>query len=221
MSIVSSTARCLIRRRSAGSALRRALAIHRPDSNSELFAFPRERPGLDYALNWSLNADGVTPGGDAYRLTKASQAERLLGGKAALVSDSATAANEIEDETVFDAALEQTVKFLEAAPVLYVAEGDAPQTRVPCRVITDDLGLAATTISQVVEQMPLREPTELKVTCFVASRGPDFAALDFFDEEGEERVKIVLSGADANAAKLQASISAAVEKLQEPLESEA
>ena len=25
--------------------------------------FPRERDGLDYGLNWSLNADGVTPSG--------------------------------------------------------------------------------------------------------------------------------------------------------------
>lgn len=213
-----SAARWLTWRRPGGSALRRALAIQRPDTDSETFSFPRERPGLDYALNWSLNADGVTPGGDAYRLTKASQAERLLGGKAAPVTESATAADEVDDEAVFDAALEQTINSLEAARALYVAEGDAPQTRVPCRVITDDLRLAATTISQVVEQMPLREPTELKVTCFVATSGPDFAALDFFDEEGEERVKIVLSGADANAAKLKASISIAVEKLQEPIE---
>lgn len=34
--------------------------------------FPRERPGLDYKLNWSLNADDVTPYHDAYRNADAS-----------------------------------------------------------------------------------------------------------------------------------------------------
>jgi hypothetical protein len=29
--------------------------------------FPRQRPGLDYDLNWSLADDDVTPKGDAYR----------------------------------------------------------------------------------------------------------------------------------------------------------
>ena len=29
--------------------------------------FPAERPGLNYDLNWSMNDDGVTPSGDAYR----------------------------------------------------------------------------------------------------------------------------------------------------------
>lgn len=29
--------------------------------------FPREKPGLDYKLNWSLAADDITPSGDAYR----------------------------------------------------------------------------------------------------------------------------------------------------------
>lgn len=39
----------------------------------EALVFPRERPGLDYRFNWSLNADGVTP-------TKKS-AFRLMAGK--------------------------------------------------------------------------------------------------------------------------------------------
>ena len=39
----------------------------------ESLVFPRERPGLDYKFNWSLNADGVTP-------TKKS-AFRLMAGK--------------------------------------------------------------------------------------------------------------------------------------------
>lgn len=34
---------------------------------------------MDYALNWSLNGDGVTPSHQAFRLTKASAGAKLLG----------------------------------------------------------------------------------------------------------------------------------------------
>lgn len=54
---------------------RRALSTA-PSSLSrvgEALVFPRERPGLDYKFNWSLNGDGVTP-------TKRS-AFRLMAGK--------------------------------------------------------------------------------------------------------------------------------------------
>ena len=41
---------------------------------------PPPPPGKDYMLNWSLNRDGVTPRGDAYRFTKAATAVKALEG---------------------------------------------------------------------------------------------------------------------------------------------
>jgi len=43
--------------------------------------YPREAPGLDYKLNWSLNADDVTPAGNAYRNLDAAQLKGKKGGK--------------------------------------------------------------------------------------------------------------------------------------------
>lgn len=219
---IMSTSWVMLRSTSRGSGLvrlaRRWLALERPTRDDEFIAFPRERPGLNYALNWSLNGDGLTPGGDAYRLTKAKQAEKLLGTTAEAVVGSADAAGEV-DEAVFDGALDDMISRLEKAQTLYVAEGDAPQQRLACRVITDDLALAASVMSHIIEQMPLREPTELPVTCFVSGSAPDFAAYDIFDEADKgERVKIVLGGAQATAAKLKASLAVAADKLLEPKE---
>ncbi|KAJ8612345.1 hypothetical protein CTAYLR_008370 [Chrysophaeum taylorii] len=171
--------------------------------------------GLDYTLNWSLNGDGVTPGGEAFRITKPAYAAKLLGGAPSALGAPTDPAGEV-DEEAFDAAMQRSVEILEAAKVLYVTEGDAPGERVPCRIITDDLGLAATAMGQVVEQMPLREPKGLKITCFATPAGPDFAAFDLFEEKGEERAKIILSGADASASKVKASVQLAAAKLLEP-----
>ena len=64
--------------RTAGA--RRTLALARPTEDADSVQFPREGPGLDYALNWSLCGDGVVPSKHAYRITKVQTAEQLLGG---------------------------------------------------------------------------------------------------------------------------------------------
>ena len=64
--------------RTAGA--RRTLALARPTEDADSVQFPREGPGLDYALNWSLCGDGVVPSKLAYRITKVQAAEQLLGG---------------------------------------------------------------------------------------------------------------------------------------------
>lgn len=43
--------------------------------------FPRERPGLDYNLNWSLADDSVTPRGDAFRNASLQQLLMYAPGK--------------------------------------------------------------------------------------------------------------------------------------------
>ena len=60
---------------------RRTLALARPTEDADSVQFPREGPGLDYALNWSLCGDGVVPSKLAYRITKVQTAEQLLAAR--------------------------------------------------------------------------------------------------------------------------------------------
>ena len=189
--------------RTAGA--RRTLALARPTEDADSVQFPREGPGLDYALNWSLCGDGVVPSKLAYRITKVQTAEQLLGGPAEAPAGAGSAAAVVDDDDAFDDAFDEAATALEAADALYVAEGDAPGTRTPCRVISGDLGLAATAMAHCLERMPLRAPTELPVTAYVAPSCADYAGAVVEDA----RLKIVLCGAQATAASVKASLAAA------------
>ena len=189
--------------RTAGA--RRTLALARPTEDADSVQFPREGPGLDYALNWSLCGDGVVPSKLAYRITKVQTAEQLLGGPPEAPAAAGSAAAVVDDDDAFDDAFDEAATALEAADALYVAEGDAPGTRTPCRVISGDLGLAATAMAHCLERMPLRAPTELPVTLYAAPSCADYAGAVVEDA----RLKIVLCGAQATAASVKASLAAA------------
>ena len=197
--------------RTAGA--RRTLALARPTEDADSVQFPREGPGLDYALNWSLCGDGVVPSKLAYRITKVQTAEQLLGGPPEAPAAAGSAAAVVDDDDAFDDAFDEAATALEAADALYVAEGDAPGTRTPCRVISGDLGLAATAMAHCLERMPLRAPTELPVTAYVAPSCADYAGAVVEDA----RLKIVLCGAQATAASVQASLAAAPAMLEAAL----
>ena len=194
--------------RTAGA--RRTLALARPTEDADSVQFPREGPGLDYALNWSLCGDGVVPSKLAYRITKVQTAEQLLGGPPEAPAAAGSAAAVVDDDDAFDDAFDEAATALEAADALYVAEGDAPGTRTPCRVISGDLGLAATAMAHCLERMPLRAPTELPVTLYVAPSCSDYAGAVVEDA----RLKIVLCGAQATAASVKASLAAAPAMLE-------
>ena len=194
--------------RTAGA--RRTLALARPTEDADSVQFPREGPGLDYALNWSLCGDGVVPSKLAYRITKVQTAEQLLGGPPEAPAGAGSAAAVVDDDDAFDDAFDEAATALEAADALYVAEGDAPGTRTPCRVISGDLGLAATAMAHCLERMPLRAPTELPVTLYVAPSCADYAGAVVEDA----RLKIVLCGAQATAASVKASLAAAPAMLE-------
>ena len=183
--------------------LARAADVCLKDADS--VQFPREGPGLDYALNWSLCGDGVVPSKLAYRITKVQTAEQLLGGPPEAPAGAGAAAAAVDDDDAFDDAFDEAATALEAADALYVAEGDAPGTRTPCRVISGDLGLAATAMAHCLERMPLRAPTELPVTLYVAPSCSDYTGAVVEDA----RLKIVLCGAQATAASVKASLAAA------------
>ena len=194
--------------RTAGA--RRTLALARPTEDADSVQFPREGPGLDYALNWSLCGDGVVPSKLAYRITKVQTAEQLLGGPPTAPAGAGAAAAAVDDDDAFDDAFDEAATALEAADALYVAEGDAPGTRTPCRVISGDLGLAATAMAHCLERMPLRAPTELPVTLYVAPSCSDYTGAVVEDA----RLKIVLCGAQATAASVKASLAAAPAMLE-------
>ena len=194
--------------RTAGA--RRTLALARPTEDADSVQFPREGPGLDYALNWSLCGDGVVPSKLAYRITKVQTAEQLLGGPPEAPAGAGAAAAAADDDDAFDDAFDEAATALEAADALYVAEGDAPGTRTPCRVISGDLGLAATAMAHCLERMPLRAPTELPVTLYVAPSCSDYTGAVVEDA----RLKIVLCGAQATAASVKASLAAAPAMLE-------
>ena len=189
----------------SAAGARRTLALARPTEDADSVQFPREGPGLDYALNWSLCGDGVVPSKHAYRITKVQTAEQLLGGPPEAPAAAGSAAAVVDDDDAFDDAFDEAATALEAADALYVAEGDAPGTRTPCRVISGDLGLAATAMAHCLERMPLRAPTELPVTLYVAPSCSDYTGAVVEDA----RLKIVLCGAQATAASVKASLAAA------------
>ena len=197
--------------RTAGA--RRTLALARPTEDADSVQFPREGPGLDYALNWSLCGDGVVPSKLAYRITKVQTADQLLGGPPTAPAGAGSAAAVVDDDDAFDDAFDEAATALEAADALYVAEGDAPGTRTPCRVISGDLGLAATAMAHCLERMPLRAPTELPVTLYAAPSCADYAGAVVEDA----RLKIVLCGAQATAASVKASLAAAPAMLEAAL----
>jgi hypothetical protein len=173
--------------RRLGAPAARFLAVERPVEDAEHLVFPREGPGLDYALNWSLNGDGVTPSARAFRLTKASAGAKLLGGAAPPApAAGGKAAPEVGD-AAFDAHFDAAAGALEAAGAIYVAEGDAPATRTPCRVITDDAEVGAAAIAHCLDRMPLRAPTELPVTAYVVPAGADFAGFVVDDDRARRR----------------------------------
>ena len=172
--------------------------------------------GKDYALNWSLNRDGVTPAGDAYRFTKAAAATKMLGAtpeaaKKAGAAPPDAGGDELSFEA-FDAAYAAVVERFEApGRTLYVADGDAPKTRTQARVVSDDLEAAASAMCHALERMPLRAPQGgLPVTAYVAPSCADYAGAVVEDA----RLKIVLCGAQATAASVKASLAAAPAMLE-------
>ena len=112
--------------------------------------------------------------------------------------------------------MDEATASLEAVPTLYIAEGDAPGTRTPCRVITDSPVLAATAISAILERMPLREPTTLPITCFLTKKGDDFAGFDVKQGDDDELyASVVLTGNSATPERLLTGINKAAQALTE------
>jgi len=204
-------------------------AFSRATETDEYFVFPRERPGLDYSLNWSLNKNGVTPLGDAFRWTKiadatkfGAQAEQVGQAESALEAKDNANADELGFEE-FDLGFAEAKKLLTTENALFVAEGESPdESRTPTRVITDSPTVAATAISGILRRMPRpREAQALPITCYVTEQGNDFAGFvveagdGVVYDENDNIASVVLTGAAYSPGKLSATIARAAAALQE------
>lgn len=211
---------------SRSTAALRCMSSHA--ETDDYIVFPRERPGLDYGLNWSLNRNGVTPLGDAYRWTKAAdaskfgaQAEKVTKGDAAPEAKDEATEGELSFEA-FDAALAGVKEMLTTESTLFVAEGESPESRIPTRVISDSPTIAATAITNILRRMP-KDPVAqvLPVTCFVSDKGAPFAG--FIVESGDGAVyaeedtvaSVVLTGSEYSSGKLSSTIERAAKALSE------
>lgn len=114
--------------------------------------FPREKEGNIYAVNWSLNVDGVTPVGSAYRNARVALLTSRLSSKVdstgkveltkPVYSGSYTVkeAGDTVSHDAFEALLTKHQDYLSSCPDLYVEDaslGSYSPSRIGTRIISD------------------------------------------------------------------------------------
>lgn len=173
-------------------AFRRILATERLSATSRAFAtlpdsvkrvnqadvIPNEYPGQNYAFNWQLNADGVTPIKKAsFRITKPldlkiagleQPSTRPLSIKASPAKNMPEAGN--SDALTFDKFDEMSQSIRDALSLsnkLYCPEGHVPKTRVGVRIITNSSKLAPD-LNAYLERAPASatKPTSQPITVY-------------------------------------------------------
>jgi len=151
-----------------------------PDSiarSGQSLSFPNELPGQNYAFNWTLNGDGVTPlKKSAFRITKplelkvaglkpltnvplkvnASSAEKSMreAGSDALDFDS------------YDEIAQRCKDLLSVSDSLYCPEGHMPGTHTSVRVITNSDSLAPKLLAYL-DRAPKRDSAGCSITAYV------------------------------------------------------
>lgn len=154
--------------------------------------WPNEGPGVNYAFNWQLNADGVTPTNElAFRITKqldltiakldptcksAVQKEIKASSTKKIQASLLEAGTDAMPFDTFDANIRDTRDALSEAPALYCPEGLAPGSDVGVRVITNS-GALASACAAYLERAPrivTKEMCSQPVTVYVyRSAGED------------------------------------------------
>ncbi|CAK9256200.1 unnamed protein product [Sphagnum jensenii] len=146
----------------------------------ETIIFPREGPGVNYALNWALASKGVSPQGDAYRNLK----EKELKKHNAAIPGSASPAKIYARGTYsvgaadiskaqFNDIFKEVTAHLSSAAKLYVhdgAVGSSPSVDVKVRTISDSSS-AALILQRILDPAPTRVVSHdaFPLTVYVAS----------------------------------------------------
>eukprot|EP00545_Synedropsis_sp_CCMP1620_P003364 CAMPEP_0119012708 /NCGR_PEP_ID=MMETSP1176-20130426/7320_1 /TAXON_ID=265551 /ORGANISM="Synedropsis recta cf, Strain CCMP1620" /LENGTH=263 /DNA_ID=CAMNT_0006965719 /DNA_START=64 /DNA_END=855 /DNA_ORIENTATION=+ len=155
--------------------------------------FPNEYPGQNYAFNWCLNGDGVTPLKKAsFRITK--ELDLKIAGlvpvakkaaiKAAPASKMPEAGSDALTFEAFDEVSQRTKDLLSLSEKLYCPEGDFPTTRTGVRVITNSATLAPQLMGYL-ERAPKRDPDSQPITAYVLE-GTDEEFAGYAIEEVED-----------------------------------
>jgi hypothetical protein len=144
-------------------------AVRLVDQTNDWLVYPREKEGNNYAVNWSLNEDGVTPVGNAFRNARLQTLLNRVGTKlspsmesvevknAALVSKTEEKLLEAGDSVShdeFQTLLENVQNELSAEKVdLFVEDvsiGSHQKHRLGVRIISDNAALALASRSLLV-----------------------------------------------------------------------
>jgi len=187
--------------------------------------FPNEYPGQNYAFNWCLNGDGVTPLKKAsFRIMK--PLDLKLAGlpvpqqiplKVTPVKEGIPEAG--SDQLSFDLFDETTLKIkdsLSHSDKLFCPEGHAPGTRIGVRVITNSANLAPRLLAYL-ERAPKTDPVSLPITCYVFQKddAAQFAgfAIEIVEEDGVSKsvAAVVISGNAPTVEQVVAGIQLSVE----------
>eukprot|EP00542_Grammatophora_oceanica_P022186 CAMPEP_0194038474 /NCGR_PEP_ID=MMETSP0009_2-20130614/10710_1 /TAXON_ID=210454 /ORGANISM="Grammatophora oceanica, Strain CCMP 410" /LENGTH=273 /DNA_ID=CAMNT_0038680987 /DNA_START=27 /DNA_END=848 /DNA_ORIENTATION=+ len=156
-----------------------------PDSirrvNEEV-VFPDEYPGQNYAFNWSLNGDGVTPlKKSSFRITKLldlkvaglDQPKKMpLAVKLAAASKMPEAGSDALTFEAFDEVSQRTKDLLSSSDHLYCPEGHVPSTKTGVRIITNSATLAPDLLAYLERAPKKFEPESQPVTAYVLEQ-PD------------------------------------------------
>ena len=154
-------------------------------------------------LNWSLNRDGVTPGGEAFRNAPPA------AGKA--TKDAKPPASIAIDHVLY----EGVTAALSQAGTLWVQDGEVGTARgnqVGVRLVTDDAAVAAAAPALM---LPVTDrgagsharPLLVLASSSTAGESAPFAGLDVDEENGSA---VVLMGGSSSVTALQQAIASAV-----------
>lgn len=211
------------------SQLRQLPSAATAEVETDTVLFPREGPGISYALNWALATKGVFPKAEVLRNLKEAELQRYGAAAEDNISSCgvyahasfSTGANDIT-KTQFNKLLKQVQSHLSSLSKLFVhdgAIGSYPAEDVGVRSICDDASAAAA-IKNVLNRTPLRVvraegfpltvyvasgfcPSALEQLGFTSKAESNFAAADY------DRCALILGGkAFANASVVKKTLAA-------------
>eukprot|EP00897_Mesotaenium_endlicherianum_P010060 jgi/Mesen1/9082/ME000579S08458 len=200
-------------------------------SDSEGILFPREGPGVSYALNWALASIGVTPAGEAHRNFKPAALKKLGGSSPGAKNGSkvyAKGAHSTGAEPItkaqFNKLFKEVTAHLSGVPKLYVHDGavsSAPGIDARTRTVSDSPS-GALVLGSILTSTPTRviSSDAFPLTVYVASgyrHGTDPLPLATFSEcrEGfvavdyDTSAVIVVGGALGDTAAIKSALTAA------------
>jgi hypothetical protein len=189
--------------------------------------FPREGPGVNYALNWALCAKGVVPKGEAYRNLRESQLKKLNANipeptktTAVYARGAYTAGATDISKANFNRLYKEVTASLTSAQKLYVhdgAVGSSPLSDVKVRTISDNPS-SALLFRSILEPAPTRQVShqEFSFTVYIASNYSP-SDVDSVGLTAEDKKAFVVIDYDRSAMILGGSAFTDVEAIKKAL----